>query len=213
MASLPETDWHDFYPPGVEPAWEVALLYPPQGSWSLSEYLELTERTNQLVEYTCGRIEVLTMPNIAHQRLVLFLLTSLQAFANRIGGGLALMAPLPTTITPDKTREPDIVFKLPENLPGPDEDYFDGADLVMEIVSPDKNSTDRDYKEKRADYAEGGIPEYWIVDPQEKLITVLTLKEKNYIEHGAFRAGQTATSKLLDGFSVDVSAVFAAAKA
>lgn len=123
------------------------------------------------------------------------------------------MAPLPTTITPDKTREPDIVFKLPENLPGPDEDYFDGADLVMEIVSPDKKSTDRDYKEKRADYAEGGIPEYWIVDPQEKLITVLTLQEKTYIEHGAFRAGQTATSKLLDGFSVDVSAVFAAAKA
>ncbi|QEG37530.1 Uma2 family endonuclease [Bythopirellula goksoeyrii] len=209
MASISPTS-HPVSSSLGEPAWELALLYPPQGQWSISEYLEITERTNQLVEFTSGKIEVLEMPTIEHQKIVGFLFMVLQAAAE---GGLVLMAPLPTTITQGKIREPDIIFKLRKNLPRPEEQYFNGADLIIEVVSPDKKSHERDYCIKRADYAEGGIPEYWIVDPQEKQITVLTLKEKTYIEHGVFREGQTANSKLLEGFNVDVAAVFAAAKA
>ncbi len=212
MATVTNLDWQEFYPPGIEPAWEVALLFPPQGGWSVNEYLELTERTNQLVEFTSGSIEVLTMPTYEHQRIVLFLINALQAAADVGVGGIALMAPLPMTLLPDKIREPDVVFKLRQNLPGADEHYFQGADLVMEVVSPDKKSRLRDYELKKADYAQGGVPEYWIVDPQEQQITVLTLQGDAYAQHGIFRIGEIATSKLLEGFTVDVTAVFAAAK-
>ena len=61
---------------------------------------------------------------------------------------------------------------------------------------------------KRADYPEGGILEYWIVDPRDDTITVLTLKGDAYVEHGVFPRGATATSALLEGFTVDVAAVF-----
>jgi Uma2 family endonuclease len=47
--------------------------------------------------------------------------------------------------------------------------------LVVEVVSSsetDKKSRDRDYFEKRAEYAARGIPEYWIVDPEAGLITI-----------------------------------------
>jgi Uma2 family endonuclease len=213
MATVIDFDWQDLYPPGIEPAWEIAVLFPPQGGWSVSEYLELTERTNQLVEYTAGKIEVLSMPTYLHQRIVLFLITALQKAADSGPGGMALMAPLPTTLTPDKIREPDIVFKLRENFPGPDELYFQGADLIMEVVSPDNKSRQRDYESKKVDYAEGGIPEYWIVDPQEKKITVLTLEGTAYVTHGVFGEGESATSKLLAGFTVNVTDVFQAAKA
>jgi Uma2 family endonuclease len=213
MATVTNLNWQEFYPPGIEPAWEVALLFPPQGDWSVNEYLELTERTNQLVEYTAGRIEVLTMPTYQHQLIVLFLINALQAAAGNGKKGVALMAPLPTTLSSDKIREPDIVFKLRKNLPSPDELYFQGADLVMEVVSPDKKSRQRDYEWKKADYAEASIPEYWIVDPQEKKITVLTLDGKVYQQHGVFGEGETATSKLLEGFAVKVADVFQAAKA
>ena len=77
---------------------------------------------------------------------------------------------------------------------------------MAEVVSPD--DPQRDLVEKRADYTEGGIPEYWIVDPRDDTITVLTLKGDAYVEHGVFPRGATATSPLLEGFAADVGAVF-----
>lgn len=67
----------------------------------------------------------------------------------------------------------------------------------------------RDYVEKREDYQAAGIAEYWIVDPQEKRVTVLTLERNTYREHGVLVGGDSACSVLLDGFCCNVSEVFA----
>jgi Uma2 family endonuclease len=50
--------------------------------------------------------------------------------------------------------------------------YADGADLVIEVLSKDR---DRDLQMKRLEYAQAGIPEYWIGDPRDQRITVLRL--------------------------------------
>ena len=84
--------------------------------------------------------------------------------------------------------------------------YWLGADLVVEIVSSD--NPERDTREKRADYAEAGIPEYWIVKPEDETIMVLRLEGEQYAEHGVFRRGDTATSALLAGFTLSVNDVF-----
>ena len=88
--------------------------------------------------------------------------------------------------------------------------FWDTADLVMEVVSDDNRQ--HDLKKKRREYAQAGIPEYWIVDPQKSTITVLILwsskKKKSYIMHGRFAPGAKATSKTLPGFEIDVTAVF-----
>jgi Uma2 family endonuclease len=81
--------------------------------------------------------------------------------------------------------------------------------LVTEVVNP--NDPNRDYGIKRQEYARAGIPEYWIVDRQRQLITVLILQGRKYVVFGEFAPGMRATSKSLDGFSVDVTEVFAAA--
>lgn len=47
--------------------------------------------------------------------------------------------------------------------------------LVVEVVSPGKLNQDRDYRFKRSEYAARGIPEYWIVDPEQRTVTVLGL--------------------------------------
>ena len=196
-----------------EPAWDVALLYPMQGTWSHEEYLRLTDSVNLLIEYTAGRIEVLAMPTIEHQLIVKFLLRALDAFVEPRKLGLVLFAGTRVYLDPDKYREPDIVFNFAEHHAKSGKRYYRGADLVMEVVSDDEESRERDLNKKRLDYAQGGIPEYWIVDPQEKQITVLALDGQSYATHGIFREGQQATSKLLSGFAVDVSAVFTAASA
>ena len=55
--------------------------------------------------------------------------------------------------------------------------------LIVEVVSSsgtDKKSRDRDYIEKRNEYAARGIPEYWIVDPIEEIVLVLGLQSGEY---------------------------------
>ena len=78
----------------------------------------------------------------------------------------------------------------------------------MEVVSEGQESWKRDYVEKAEDYAAAGIAEYWIVDPQERKITVLTLTDTEYREHGVFIEGDDASSVLLAGFACRVSDVF-----
>ena len=76
----------------------------------------------------------------------------------------------------------------------------------MEIVSPDR--PERDTEEKRVEYGEAGIPEYWIVNPLDETISVMRLAGDAYTLHGRFKRGDLATSALLDGFTIGVSAVF-----
>lgn len=200
------------YSAGVQPAWNVALLFPHQGDWEQSDYLALSHQSNRLVELVDGNLEVLPKPKTSHQLIVLFLLDMLRAFVSQADAGLVLIAPLCVRVGPKSFREPDLVFMSKENVSRAGEDFWDGADLVMEVVSPDRDSHDRDYIKKRRDYADAGIKEYWIVDPQTERITVLALDGNQYRVHGEFVSGDLATSALLRGFATDVAATFAAGK-
>ena len=189
------------------PAWEIALTFPPQGTWEESEYLGIS--TNRMVEFDNGAIEVLPMPTYWHQLIVDFLHDRLREYVKARRLGKVLCAPLPIRLFPKKYREPDLVFlstaraKTVVTVPI-------GADLVMEVVSEGADARRRDLETKRAEYAAAGIPEYWIVDPELKEITVLALDGAEYRVHGVFRNDAFATSLLLDGFSVKAADVFAA---
>ena len=185
-----------------EPAWEVATLFPAQGAWSEEEYLSLD--TNHLVEFSHGQIEVLPMPSDKHQTIVLFLSAILVAYAQRIGGKV-LVAPLRLRLWREKIREPDLLFLADANDPRRQNAYWTGADLVIEVVSPD--DPQRDLVTKRSEYAQAGIPEYWIVDPQRETITVLRLDGATYVEHGVFPRGEVATSAYYAGLQAPVNDV------
>ena len=193
-----------------EPLWEITQLFPYQGYWSEDDYLDLD--TNHLIEFSDGYVEVLPMPTRFHQNIVAFLYEALLLFIRANQLGKLWFAPLRVRLWPRTYREPDLVFIATENLAKLKGDYPDGADLVVEVVSGSKEDRDRDLVKKRAEYAEAGIAEYWIVDPKFKRITVLELVQDKYEVHGEFEADDTATSVLLAGFSVAVNDVFAAAQ-
>jgi Uma2 family endonuclease len=196
------------------PAWDVAYLFPPQGQWSEDEYLRLDQRGGRIVELVHGQFRILPTPNISEHLLCQFLLCNLSDFVSTRSLGFVVHAPLPVRLGPRHYREPDVVFFKPKRLP-PGKEYPELADLIIEIVSDDANSRKRDYEEKRRDYAAAGVPEYWIVDPQDQTVTVLALDEKDggtYRLHNTFSPGTNATSVLLPGFSIDVAELFAAAK-
>jgi Uma2 family endonuclease len=178
-----------------------------QGLWSVEQYLKLTGQTNRLIEYTDGVIEVLPMPTKYHQAISKLLFLALLAIVQRRGGDV-FYAPLRVQVRPGKFREPDLLLVLDKDDPRAQDEFWLGADLVIEIVSPDKPR--RDTEEKPRDYAEAGIPEYWIVNPLDETISVLVLQGDAYVTRRIYHTGEHATSVLLDGFTVGVDEVFAA---
>ncbi|MCX5963486.1 MAG: Uma2 family endonuclease [Cyanobacteria bacterium] len=68
--------------------------------------------------------------------------------------------------------------------------------LVVEVVSPgdeDSENYTRDYHDKRDQYADRGIPEYWLIDPQRSWVMVGNLVAGRY-QFTTFRGSQTLTS-------------------
>ena len=186
-----------------EPAWEAAYMLPVQGDWSEEDFLKF--HTNRMAELVDGRLEILPMPTLKHQRILRWLLGMFEGAAPV--GSITLFAPLPTRLFPGTIREPDLLYIAPENVPGPEVDYPSHLDLALEIVSPGKDARQRDYEDKRIDYARAGISEYWIVDPLENQVTVLVLQDSIYTEHGVFQIGDVASGLLLPALSIDVQAM------
>jgi Uma2 family endonuclease len=186
--------------------WEVARFFPRQGDWTEEDYLTL--HTNQLVELSNGCLEFLPSPTHAHQTIAAYLYQQLDAFVNSHAPGIVIFAPLPMHLWPGVYREPDLLYMKAENTHRIGK-YWERADLLMEVVSSGNPDHDRDTKRK--EYAQAGIPEYWIVDPLKRHILVLTLKGRAYRVHGEFGPGTQATSVLLPGFAVPVDQVLALA--
>ena len=190
-----------------DPLWEIATLFAPQGQWDESEYLSLP--TNRLVELSDGRLEFLPMPTELHQLIVKFLCSQLDAWIAQGNPGIALFAPMRVRMPSGRFREPDVAFMRASHADRRHDRFWEGADLVIEVVSED--DPDRDLVTKRAEYAAASIPEYWIVDPRDQSVLVLYLTDgsKSYTEAGRFRAGDTTSAMTCDGLVMQVDDIFA----
>jgi Uma2 family endonuclease len=154
----------------VAPDDTILDLEPLQGLWTQAQYIKLTDHSRRLLEFTDDYLEVLPMPTDRHQ-ISRFLLFALFAFVHRLGGTV-LYAPLRLQIRPGKFREPDLLLVRDAHDARRQNCFCLGTDLVVEVVSPE--DPDRDTLVKRVDNAEARIPEYWIVNPMDETITVLT---------------------------------------
>jgi Uma2 family endonuclease len=87
--------------------------------------------------------------------------------------------------------------------------------LVVEVVSPGKENENRDYRYKKSQYQARGIGEYWIVDPIQEKITLLTLVEGLY-EEAEFTGDAVISSPFLSELGQEspltVAQVFQAGK-
>lgn len=189
----------------AEPVWDIAKIFPDQGSWSVQEYLAL--ETNRLIEFSHGFIEVLPMPSQYHQFSVMHLLFMLRAFfATGTIKASYIVSPMKAKLWEGKYREPDLMVMLSENDHRRQDLYWESPDFVAEVVSPDDPK--RDTETKRREYAMAGIKEYWIVNPLNQSVTVLALDGDTYTVAGEYQSGENAISVILPGFSAGVSELF-----
>jgi Uma2 family endonuclease len=109
----------------------------------------------------------------------------------------------------ESERHPDLaVYKHP---PVDDENLWATwiPEIVVEVVSP--SSRQRDYVDKRKEYLDFGVREYWIIDEEKQEMLVLRRSGGRWIEH-IVRPGEKYRTRWLSGFEFDLAAVCDAAR-
>jgi Uma2 family endonuclease len=83
-------------------------------------------------------------------------------------------------------------------------------DMVIEILSPTTRKKDKIIK--KAKYEQYGVPEYWIVDPETKMVDVYLLFNGKYMI-SSYTDEDTLSVAMLQGCEINLKDVFDAAEA
>jgi Uma2 family endonuclease len=139
----------------------------PDSTLTYEEFLNW-EGENQHVEWVNGKVVFMSPVSARHQEIGLFLLSVLKYFVEAHRLGSILYDPFQMKTGADLPgRAPDILFVATKNLGRLKPNHLEGpADLVVEIISPGSRTVDRG--EKFYEYEQGGVPEYWLIDPDRK---------------------------------------------
>jgi Uma2 family endonuclease len=119
-------------------------------------------------EWVEGEVVEFMSAKMRHALVVSFLIRLFGAFVELRQLGVVLGDPFAMLIRsgngePRLTRQPDVLVVLSKNEDRLMDEWLEGpADLVIEVVSDDSERRDR--RDKLAQYAEVGVPEYWLVE-------------------------------------------------
>jgi Uma2 family endonuclease len=134
-----------------------------------------------------GEVVMTSPASHRHQKISDFLTSVMHVYIKSRGLGELCSAPFQMKLT--HSREPDLLFVRREHLDRFEDTYLNGpADLVVEIVSPE--SAGRDRGEKFYEYAQGGVPEYWLIDPETRWAEFYQLQEGHYYPAFSGREGR-----------------------
>jgi Uma2 family endonuclease len=156
-----------------------------------------------------GELFVSCAPGLPHQLVLAKLITKFSVYLEQNPVGIAVPGPGAIFSNYDAVI-PDLVFARKDRLDTiVENDRFVAApELVVEIVSPGSENRGRDLKAKRRLYGKYGVQEYWIVDPENRSVTLLYLRGNILVESHVATEGAEITSPLLPGFSLQVSSIF-----
>lgn len=174
------------------------------------DYKSLPFSETKRYELLGGELIMVPSPSFGHQRLSWELEYCLSRFVRERQLGMVLHAPLDVVLGEGEDREvaqPDILYVSNERSTIIHEEEIRGApDLIIEILSPSTAEYDRHYK--RTLYARHGVTEYWLVDPEEQTVEVLTLGKRGYKQVALYSKDQTLESSLLAGLRIPLEEVF-----
>lgn len=176
--------------------------------YTYDELCEVMEETNLPHELWDGELIMSPTPDYFHQKLVGYIYRELHGFVAARSLGEVLLSPFDMVLSPRRSFQPDVLYLSKAKLPLIQKILRGPADLVVEVIS--EHGRRRDRIDKRDIYAQHGIPEYWMIDPEARTVEVLTLVKGEYELAGRYVSGQQAASVLLEGFTLDVARLFGA---
>lgn len=146
---------------------QVAPSAPIPAKMTYEEFLARADE-HPFAEWDDGELIRMSPASQRHQLLVSFLTTLFRHLAESRQAGVVLNAPFQMKLaTRPSGREPDVLFIAEEHVGRLKENYLDGpADIAVEIISPESRARDRG--DKFYEYEQGGVREYWLIDPLRK---------------------------------------------
>lgn len=119
-----------------------------------------------------GEHYVTAAPNLRHQELVARLHLTIGTFVeDRPERGRVFLSPFDVVFSFHDIVEPDLVFVAPDQFDILTDKNIQGTPaLVVEILSPSTRRRDREIKRRLYDRA--GVREYWLVDPEQDVVTI-----------------------------------------
>ncbi|MGG6263413.1 Uma2 family endonuclease [Leptolyngbya sp. AN03gr2] len=180
---------------------------------SFEEYLAYDDGTEQLYELLNGELVALPPESGRNFQIANFLfaqLLPLIGYRRLRGHGLELQVR-----GEPQNRFPDFTVLQEEHIEQLQQRntvllWMVPPLLVVEVVSPGEASRSRDYTTKREQYENRGVPEYWIIDPQTQIVTVLELDGTTYREVGTFQGDQMIQSPTFSMLTLTATQIFSA---
>ena len=182
----------------------AAVLEKQARRWTYEEYYKLDD--DQRYEIIDGNLLMAPAPDTWHQDWSrdLFRIIDRHVTAQRLGK--VFFAPVDVVLDAENTVQPDIIFIAAANAGIIQRRAIFGTpDLLVELISP--SSVRRDRYEKKDLYARFGVKEYWIGDPANKALEILTLKEGRYELHCCAEEKGKLVSLVLAGLEFDLTEI------
>jgi Uma2 family endonuclease len=170
------------------------------GPYTYEDFCALI-REDQKADLIDGVIYMASPENIDAGRLFLWLSAIMSTYAGEKQLGEVFGSHVACRFDDRSAPEPDILFVRSEHADRLHRGGVEGApDLVIEIVSPE--SVERDYEDKRKQYQQFKVPEYWIIDEEKKSVLLLRRNRRGRYQEIPPRRG-IFRSEVLTGFSLD----------
>jgi Uma2 family endonuclease len=168
------------------------------------DYVQIPEDglTHEIID---GVHVVSPAPNLYHQRVSRRLQFQLFVQVEETGRGEVMDAPCDVVLSPTDIVQPDLLITLNGGQATLDPRFVAGPpELVVEVLSPSSRRRDRGIKAQL--YTRAGVPEYWIVDPDRRVVEQHVLEGSAYRLAGTHR--ETIRPTRIDGVEVDLSRVW-----
>ena len=159
------------------------------------------------IELYDGEVWEMPAPSFVHQEVALNTALGFREYAERVGG-VAVVAPFDIVFSERNVVQPDVVFFLPErkHLLKLREPTRYRPDIAVEILSPTTEGNDRGRKLRM--FARYEVPEYWILDADERTVEIRSLRGSFYEVTVTASGDALVTSPLLPDFSLPLSRIF-----
>jgi Uma2 family endonuclease len=187
---------------------DSAIGSPGLPAMTIEEWADLDEdEPGELVD---GRVEEEEVPSYLHEAVVAWLIRVLGAWA-AARGGWVFGSESKFAVAPRRGRKADVSMYFPGALlPGKRDSVARVPPQIMiEVLSPRPRDGRRDRIDKTHDYANFGVRQYWIVDPEMRVFEILELGADGRYALALTASEGTHRVPGCEGLTLDLDALWA----
>jgi Uma2 family endonuclease len=177
--------------------------------YTYRDYKEWELKPRERFELIDGVAYAMSAPNTRHQRIVTTLITEFASFLKDKPCEV-IVSPFDVRLfyeedeSDDTVVQPDLIVVCDPAKLG-EEGCRGAPDLAVEVLSPSNSAIEME--RKRLLYRDAGVREYWVVDGEDRIISVYHLADGEYGVR-TYRVQDSVRSEVLKGFALPLAALF-----